>query len=153
MEDSPVIAKCPNIVDPVVGQSDLNVHNPITQWTIPKGHKASRRIRFFVGIRLGQAVRYGLLLHGVRCNCSLSYKYRIFSWVYVLYCSILIDRILNLVFVVRTYLTLILCLQTFHRLTPNKGENILADLNLVCIGDEFADVLRVIFVGRLRWND
>ena len=56
----------------------------------------------------------------------------------------MIDRILNLVFVVRTYLTLILCLQTFHRLTPNKGENILADLNLVCIGDEFADVLRVI---------
>ena len=97
MEDGPVIAKSPNVVDPVVGQSDLNVHDRITQWTIPKRHEVSGRIQYFVGIRLGQAVRYGLLLHGVKCNCSSSYKDRIFSWVYVLYCSILIDRILNLV--------------------------------------------------------
>jgi len=53
MEDGPVIAKCPNIVDPVVGQSDLNVHNRITQRPIPKGHEVSGRIRSFVGIRFG----------------------------------------------------------------------------------------------------
>lgn len=29
-------------------------------------------------------------------------------------------------------------------LTEGKGQNILADLNPVCIGDEFADILRVI---------
>lgn len=66
MEDGPVIAKSPDVVDPVVGQSDLNVHDRITQQPISKGHEASGRIRLFIGIRLGQAVRYGLLLHGVR---------------------------------------------------------------------------------------
>lgn len=36
----------------------------------------------------------------------------------------------------------------FSSTTPNRGKNILADLNSVCIGDEFADVLRVIFFGQ-----
>ena len=66
MEDGSVVTECPNIVDSVVCQSDLNVHDRITQQPIPKGREASGRIQYFVGIRLGWAVRYGLLLHGVR---------------------------------------------------------------------------------------
>jgi len=68
MEDGPVVAECPNVVNPVVGQSDLNVHNRITQRSIPKGHEATDWIRCLIGIRFGQAVRYGVLLHGIRSN-------------------------------------------------------------------------------------
>ena len=53
MKDSPVIAKSPDVVDPVVGQSDLNVHDRLTQQPIPKGREASGRTQYFVGIRLG----------------------------------------------------------------------------------------------------
>ena len=53
MEDGSVVTECPNIVDSVVCQSDLNVHDRITQQPIPKGREASGRIQYFVGIRLG----------------------------------------------------------------------------------------------------
>ena len=53
MEDGPIVTKSSDVVDPMVGQSDLNVHDRITQRPIPKGHEASGRIQYFVGIRLG----------------------------------------------------------------------------------------------------
>ena len=87
---------------------------------------------------------------------SLFYKYRIFFLVYAL-CITLSCLIVFLIrFVVRSYLTLTLWMQPFHRLHPNRGKNILVDLDTFRsgrvylariyykIGGESADVLRVI---------
>ena len=137
MEDGPVVAECPNVVNPVVGQSDLNVHNRITQRSIPKGHEATDWIRCLIGIRFGQAVRYGVLVYTLCITLS---------------CLI----VFLIKFVVRSYLTLTLWMQPFHRLHPNRGKNILVDLDTFRsgrvyfariyykIGGESAYVLRVI---------
>lgn len=65
MKDSPIVAERPDVVDPVVRQSNLNIHNRITQRTIPKRRAAAYagRIRRLDSSGFGQLVRYGTLLH------------------------------------------------------------------------------------------
>ncbi len=86
---------------------------------------------------------------------SLFYKYRIF-FVYTLCITLSCLIVFLIKFVVRSYLTLTLWMQPFHRLHPNRGKNILVDLDTFRsgrvyfariyykIGGESAYVLRVI---------
>lgn len=73
MKDSSIVAECPEIVDSVICQTDLNIHNRITQRTIPKRRAAAcvGRIRRLGGSGFGQLVRYGALLHDVVFGFSL----------------------------------------------------------------------------------
>lgn len=73
MKDGSVVAECPDVVDPVVCQPNLNIHNCITQRTIPKRRATAcaGRIRRLGGSGFGQLVRYGALLHDVGFSFSL----------------------------------------------------------------------------------